>query len=49
MKAVRIKHWIQDTDESGHWELTGLIKKPVVSKVIELYESAQIIDNDEDW
>lgn len=49
MKAVRIKHWIQDTAESGHWELTGMIKKTQVEKVLYLYDNPEIIDNDEDY
>ena len=49
MKAVRIKYWVQDTIETGHWELTGLLKEKDAEKTVHLYERGEVIDNNEDY
>ena len=52
MKAFRIEYWVQDTMESGHWELTGLIPKyrftgEKLAELLKWYPQGHIIDNDE--
>jgi len=49
MKAVRIEYWVQDTLESGHWELTGLLKKDQAELLRLSLERGRIVDNDEDF
>lgn len=53
MKAVRIKYWVQETVETGRFELTGLIRKKNVEKVIgfyrQYYEHVTIEDKGEKY
>jgi len=39
---VRIKYWRQDTVESGHWELTGLMKEILAKKVLSSFDLGEI-------
>ena len=31
----RIRYWVQDTQEGGHWELTGLMTDKQVKTLVE--------------
>ena len=49
MKGVRIKHWVQVSEEEGHFELTGMCKVHQAQTVLAMYKGrrAEIVDNDE--
>lgn len=54
MKAIRIAYWVQDTQESGHWELTGLIPRhrftdEQLAEIYNKYSQWRIIDDDEEY
>jgi len=49
IKGVRIKYWQQDTIETGHWQLTGLLRLKDAKKFLHLYDRGEIIDNDEEY
>jgi hypothetical protein len=34
----RLRYWVQDTNESGHWELTGLMTAANVGKLLPYFE-----------
>ena len=44
---VRLEIWIQDTLESGHWELTGLMTRKMAQTLIDsnCYERARIVED----
>ena len=45
---VRVRHWVQDTPESGHWELTGLMSRLSAEKIAnDFLEQAEIIEAEE--
>lgn len=42
---VRVKHWVQDTVESGHWELTGLMSRLSAEKICnDIVEQGEIVE-----
>ena len=49
MKGVRIKYWQQDTIDTGHWVLTGLMKENDAAKHVHMYDRGRIVDNDEEY
>jgi len=51
MKGLRIRYWVQDTHETGHYELTAMVKEKDAPKHLELYkgQSGEIVDNDEEY
>lgn len=48
----RLRYWVQDTTESGHWELTGLMTAASVAKVLPYFEEhhgrVEIIEDEND-
>ena len=36
-KHYRVRYWVQDTVESGHWELTGVVHEATAKKLIEAW------------
>jgi hypothetical protein len=48
---VRIRFWQQDTLESGHWEVSGLMGMDSANRIIEAnyYSQAEIVKDEEGW
>ena len=43
-----IRYWVQDTIESGHWELTWLLSRENAQKLIDgnIFEDAKIMEDE---
>ncbi|MDA8140733.1 MAG: hypothetical protein M0036_18965 [Desulfobacteraceae bacterium] len=37
MERYRIRYWVQDTVESGHWEITPSIREDTARAVMDLW------------
>ena len=46
---VRVRYWLQDTMESGHWEVTGLMNLPAAQAFAEHRDAYQIVQDEEGW
>lgn len=48
----RLRYWVQDTTESGHWELTGLMTAANVAKLLPYFKEhhgqVKIIEDEND-
>jgi len=50
-ELVRVRFWKQDTQESGHWEMTGLVGLDTARKYVHSgwYEDAEIVLDEPGW
>ncbi|HHT9146452.1 MAG: hypothetical protein Q7J12_00125 [Syntrophales bacterium] len=48
-KMVRIRYWRQDTAESGHFVLSGLMNQSIADRILKAqsYERAEIVYDSE--
>ena len=49
--CVRIRYWLQDTQESGRWCVSGLMSIETAKKVVKenIYDSAEIVVDEDGW
>lgn len=52
MVFARVRYWAQDTDEAGHWILTGLIPRDSIKEWLEYFRQqgirAEIVEDSGD-
>jgi len=50
-ELFRVRWWIQDTMESGHWEVSGLVGLKTAQQYVRCgyYEQAQIVLDEDGW
>lgn len=50
-ELFRVRWWVQDTLESGHWEVSGLVGLKTAQEYVRCgwYEEAQIVLDEEGW
>lgn len=50
-ELLRVRWWIQDTEESGHWEVSGLVglKTAQMYFTSGWYESLEIVLDEPGW
>jgi hypothetical protein len=50
-ELLRVRFWVQDTQESGHYEVTGLISLSTAQNYIRCgwYEQAEIVRDEPGW
>ena len=50
-QLLRVRWWQQDTEESGHWEISGLVSLRTALMYLRsgAYENLQIVMDEEGW